>query len=539
MAELDPLTEEQLDEIFEHGVVGIDLGTTYSAVAAISEAGLPEVLANREGSLITPSVVLFDEDGATLVGEVAKSVGQAQRDRVVECAKRFMGNPETRYEIAGSIYTPEGISGIILAKLVRDASDRLGCPVRSAAITVPAWFGHDAKQATLRAGRAAGLHVLGIVSEPTAAALAYGMGERREEVWGRTALVYDLGGGTFDLSIIDIDDWGNIEELAREGDVFLGGKDWDQRIVDRARRAFAQEFHEELPEDSDAYLALNLEAEAAKKRLTEAPSARLLVQHQDKRFTFRMARGEFEGWTADLLLRTEETLRVTLQAAGLTADDVDVCLPVGGSTRMPQVRELLERTFPGCVDDTVKRDQVVALGACLYASRRLLEIQDEWGIEMEDEDGIPVPDLAPAVYEQLTNTRIIWRSSRAYGIMALDEDNRPFNDHFVETNEPLPVDVEKLYTTAMANQRTVVLQLLEGDSEVVEECEKKKEQEFPLPRGLPADAELPVEFYFTDDQGILITLSDPDGNEHVFTYGDPDIEAAEQEAVDRAIDALE
>jgi len=539
MAELEPLTEEQLDDIFEHGVVGIDLGTTYSAVAAISEAGLPEVLANREGSLITPSVVLFDEDGTTLVGEVAKSVGQAQRDRVVECAKRFMGNPATRYEIAGSVYTPEGISGIILAKLVRDASERLGCPVRSAAITVPAWFGHDAKQATLRAGRAAGLHVLGIVSEPTAAALAYGMGERREEVWGRTALVYDLGGGTFDVSIIDIDDWGNIEELAREGDVFLGGKDWDQRIVDRARRAFAQEFRQELPEDSDAYLTLNLEAEAGKKRLTEAASARLLVQHQDKRFTFRMARGEFEGGTVDLLLRTEETLRMTLEAAGLAVDDIDVCLPVGGSTRMPQVRELLERIFPGRVDDTVKRDQVVALGACLYANRRLLEIQDEWGIEVEDEDGLPVPHLAPAVHEQLTHTRILWRSSRTYGIMALDEDNRPFNDHFVETNEPLPVDVEKLYTTAMPNQRAVVVQLLEGDSEVVEECEKKKAQEFPLPPGLPPDAELPVEFHFTDDQGILITLSDPDGNEHVFTYGEPDIEAEEQEAVDRAIDALE
>ncbi len=254
-------SKEQVRQIFESGAVGIDLGTTYSAVAAINNAGQVEILTNAEGALITPSVVLFDEDGTTVVGEQAKRIGQGQSHRVVECAKRLMGQKNMEYEIAGKRYSPEGISAILLGKLIKDASERLGRQVRSAVITVPAWFNDDARQATLRAGKASGLNVLGILSEPTAAALAYGVKGTK----ARYALVYDLGGGTFDVSVIEIFEDGRIEELARDGDVLLGGKDWDDRIVQRVREQYAMEFGGEFPVDCDEHMSLVIDAENAKK----------------------------------------------------------------------------------------------------------------------------------------------------------------------------------------------------------------------------------------------------------------------------------
>ena len=569
MAGTSQFTRDELEEIFAHASVGIDLGTTYSAVAVISDTGgVPDVLTNSDGSLTTPSVVLFDEDGATIVGEEAKNVGQGQSDRVIECVKRFMGNPETKYEIDGKEFTPEGISAIILGKLIRDASERLGRQVKSAAVTVPAWFNDDARQATARAGKAAGLHVLGILSEPTAAALAYGMGDRQDQIKGKTALVYDLGGGTFDVSIIKVGDDGSVEELARDGEVFLGGKDWDQRIVDQTSQAFEAEFGHPLPEDSDAYMSLSIEAERAKMRLSKSSKARVFTQHEGDKLTFNVTRDDFDAWTTDLLSRTEDTVNVTLDKASLSAGDIDICLPVGGATRMPQVQNLLGTVFPGKVDDSVEKDLVVAMGASLYMTKRLMELKDELketlmagegGAEGEDEavpmdeaaaDGFvqeivdqgesPLKDVNPAIEAALPTIQIVARSSRTYGIVALrKDDGSEFNDHFVEANDKLPVTRDKTYATMVPNQPSVLIQLLEGDSEDVDACEQKKEQEFPLPPNLPKDTPLPCKFHFTDDQGITITITDPKGEEHVFKYGDAEISDKEKEAVGKALVALD
>lgn len=569
MAGASQFTRDELKDIFASASVGIDLGTTYSAVAVISDtSGLPDVLTNAEGSLTTPSVVLFDEDGTTIVGEEAKNVGQAQSDRVIECVKRFMGNPETQYEIDGKVFTPEGISAIILGKLVRDASERLGRQVKSAAITVPAWFNDDARQATARAGRAAGLHVLGILSEPTAAALAYGMGDRQDQIKGKTALVYDLGGGTFDVSIIKVGDDGSVEELARDGEVFLGGKDWDQRIVDQTCKAFEAESGMPLPEDVDAYMSLSLEAERAKIRLSKSSKARVFIQHEGNKLTFNVTRDDFDSWTSDLLSRTEDTVNVTLGKAGLSPSDIDICLPVGGATRMPQVQHLLGTIFADKVDDSVEKDLVVAMGASLYMTKRLMELKDELkqammageGDAQGDEDAVPMDeaeaadrvqeivqqgesplkDINPEIEARLPTIKIVARSSRTYGIVALRKgDGSEFNDHFVKANDKLPATCEKTYATMVPNQPSVLIQLLEGDSDDVDSCEQKKEQEFPLPPSLPKDTPLPCKFHFTDDQGITITITDPKGEEHVFKYGAAEISDKEKEAVGKALVAMD
>ena len=539
----DQFSEKELGEIFRAGAVGIDLGTTYSAVAAISDAGRVEILVNSDGALTTPSVVLFDAEGDTLVGDQAKNVGQGQAERVVECVKRVMGDPEIAYEIAGQTYTPEGISAIILGKLVKDASERLGREVKSAVITVPAWFNDDARQATLRAGQAAGLHVLGILSEPSAAALAYGLGGQK----GKSALVYDLGGGTFDVSVIRIGEEGTIDELAREGDVKLGGKEWDQEIVKRVDLAFEEEHGERLPPESNAYMTLSVEAEKAKKRLTDAEQARIMINHDGKRVTFKVTRDDFESWTSHHLARTEDTVNRTLRKANLTADQIDVCLPVGGSTKMPQVKEVLERLFPGKVDHTVDKDLVVAIGACYYMAKKLLEVpapppvpSGATGPE-EPRDGPGVGRLPAETKEKLVGADVRQVSSRSYGIAVLKPDGSGdlYNDHFVRTDQSLPVTVKnKIYYTEVANQETAVVRLLEGDSEVVEECEPKAEQACQLPPNLPADSELHLTFIFTEEGMIRIKVTEPSsGVEEELEHQGKTMTPQEAQAVAGAIKA--
>lgn len=531
-------SKEQVRQIFESGAVGIDLGTTYSAVAAINNAGQVEILSNAEGALITPSVVLFDEDGTTVVGEQAKRIGQGQSHRVVECAKRLMGQKNMEYEIAGKRYSPEGISAILLGKLIKDASERLGRQVKSAVITVPAWFNDDARQATLRAGKASGLNVLGILSEPTAAALAYGVKGTK----ARYALVYDLGGGTFDVSVIEIFEDGRIEELARDGEVLLGGKDWDDRIVQRVREQYTMEFGEEFPVDCDEHMSLVIDAENAKKALTTKQQAKIFVQHGPNRLTITVTRNDFEEWTSALVDRTEITVDTALKVAGLKSDDINVCLPVGGSTRMPSVKEMLERKFPGKVDHTVEKDQVVAIGACLYMAKKLLEMRDALPAHelSAEQDKTNLSLLPGEVADALRRTNVIQVSSRAYGIAVSDGvSGKMRNDHFIRANQPLPLQTEKTYGTMSSNQREVELQLLEGDSESVAESTVVAKRSCSLPPGLPQGSKLDCRFIFTEEGMIRISLREPtSGNEIELQHSGAVMSQAEEVAVTAAIQAL-
>lgn len=536
MVYADQYTSEQAEEILANGAVGIDLGTTYSAVASITDSGSVEVLSNADGQLTTPSVVLFDEDGTTIVGEQAKEVGQGQAEGVVDCAKRAMGIPDFEYRVGGQIYTPIGISAIILNKLVKDAAERLGREVKSAVITVPAWFNDHARQATLQAGQLAKLNVLGILSEPTAAALAYGTGGQT----GKTALVYDLGGGTFDVSIIRIEEDGSTTELARDGDVELGGKDWDQTIVDRLCEAFSNEHGQELPEDGDAYMTLVVQAEKAKIHLTEASQSRVFTQHEGRKTTCKITRQEFDAWTAPLLARTEDTVNVVLQAGEVTPDQIDVVLPVGGATKMPQVRDLLERLFPGKADHSVAKDHVVAIGACLYMAKKVLGLMGDDPLR-PDEGGTGVNKLPPATRTRLDKTKLVEVSPRTYGIRVLSADEtREYNDHFVKTRQELPVEVDRTYATVEPDQPEVVIRLLEGDSEEVGECKPLKDQTCRLPDGLPKGSPLELKFLFTPEGMIRITLFEPStGMTDKLEHTGVQVSREERAAVERAIKATE
>ena len=509
----DEITKEQIDEIFSGGAVGIDLGTTYSAVATINEAGRPEVLTNFEGALTTPSIVLFDESGETIVGERARDLGQGQASNVVECVKRAMLTPQMEYNIKGKKFTPVGISSIILSKLIKDASERLGKdrPVKSAVITTPAWFNNEARAATREAGEKAGLVVLGILSEPTAAAIAYSL--QGLPIAGKTLLVYDLGGGTFDVSIMKVEEDGTINEIARDGDVKLGGKDWDKEIVIRVAEAFQKENGQEIPEESNEYFTLGVEAEKAKKVLTDLEKTSIFLRFEGKSITFKFTREEFESWTENHLSRTKDMVNNVLLNNNLTADQIDLVLPVGASSKMPQVRQLLDQMFPGKSDHRVEKDLIVAIGACWYMAKKILELKDALNkipnpppIPPDPEDPTKTGKIKPGL--AIPNT--IERSSRTYGIKALLDDKVTFYNHqFVKANELLPIDTNSTFCTVAPNQPEILIELIEGDSKNVEECKLLATQSCTLPAGLKEGHELDVNFAFTKEGTIRVTLLSP------------------------------
>ena len=355
-------TGEETDSMSK--VIGIDLGTTNSCVAVV-EGGKPVVITNAEGERTTPSVVAFTKDGERLVGGAAKRQIATNSGRTISSIKRHMGS-DYRVHIDGKDLTPQEISAMILAKIRRDAESYLGEPVTEAVITVPAYFDDSQRKATQDAGRIAGLNVLRIINEPTAAAVAYGLDNEASQ----KILVYDLGGGTFDVSIIEIED-GTFTVLATGGDTHLGGDDFDQRIVEYAVAEFKKSDRIDLSRDPAAMGRLKEEAEKAKKELSAAPSAQLNLpfiavgKDGPHHLDISLSRPQFEMMTGDLLARTVAPVQNALRDAGITASQLGKVLLVGGSTRMPaverQVKELL-----GCEPShSLNPDECVAMGAAV------------------------------------------------------------------------------------------------------------------------------------------------------------------------------
>src|SRR3954453_7427178 len=364
--------------------VGIDLGTTNSVVAATMEGGQAEVIPNAEGSRVTPSVVAFTEDGQRLVGQVAKRQAILNPEATIYSAKRFIGrkwgevdeeakavpfkvvkgpSDAVRFEVRGKQYSPEEISALILRKLAEDAAKSLGERVTEAVITVPAYFNDAQRQATKDAGQIAGLEVLRIINEPTAAALAYGLDKKGQE----TVLVYDLGGGTFDVSLLDVGD-GVVEVRATSGDGHLGGDDFDKRIVDWLADEFKNNQGIDLRNDPQALQRLYEAAERAKVELSSTTQTQVSLpfitadasgpQHLNTSLT----RAQFEQLTTDLVERCRGPVEAALADAKLTADDIDEVILVGGSTRMPAVQQLVRRLTGGKDPNmTVNPDEVVAI----------------------------------------------------------------------------------------------------------------------------------------------------------------------------------
>ena len=419
-------------------VIGIDLGTTNSCVAVV-EGGKPVVITNAEGERTTPSVVAFTKDGERLVGGAAKRQIATNSGRTVSSIKRYMGS-DYRVHIDGRDLTPQEISAMILTKIRRDAESYLGEPVTEAVITVPAYFDDSQRKATQDAGRIAGLNVLRIINEPTAAAVAYGLDNEAPQ----KILVYDLGGGTFDVSIIEIED-GTFTVLATGGDTHLGGDDFDERIVNWLADRCRAEHGVDLTNDRVAMQRLREEAEKAKKELSSAKQTDInlpfLTMAADGALHLQttLTRAKFEELCADLIERTALPVRNALSDARLSASDLDQVLLVGGSTRIPAVQAKVMRMIDLEPSKTLNPDECVALGAAVQGGRLGGE-----GLAAGGQD-LLLMDVTPLTL-----------SIETVGGVAT---------HLIDRNSTIPTRYSKIFTTAAPFQNTVEIKVLQGERE--------------------------------------------------------------------------
>jgi molecular chaperone DnaK len=486
---------------FEKGqTVGIDLGTTYSTLAQLDDEGNPVALPNDDGDVETASLILLSEDGSVIVGPTRMRAAMEDPENVVERIKRHMGDYEFKRTYQGRAITPEFLSALILMKLRQDAEQRIG-QVANAVITVPYYFNDSRRKATQDAGRIAGLNVIDIVNEPTAATLTYawlrgelGVGEAAT-AGPRRALVYDLGGGTFDVTVVEYTPV-HFRVLATGGDVKLGGIDWTDRLVDHVAKQF-QERHGEDPRDSlAARQVLFHDCDTAKHELSQNPDTVINFRHEGKAITVRIARSEFQKMTADLLQRTADTAELVLEEAKCRPEQLDAVVLVGGSTLMPQVRSMVEDLTGKKPFDEISPFTAVAQGAAIHAA--ILEAKHRG-----DQS-----DLAEKVRRMLRVVRQENVNSHALGVVVTVDaaKGKGKNRVMIPKNTQLPVHQEQVFETVSDNQERITIQVLEGDAPDPFACSLLgKCRVLDLPQELPKGSPVEVRYAFDTAGRITVT----------------------------------
>lgn len=467
--------------------VGIDLGTTYSVVACLDETGRPQTLNNAEGDKLTPSVVFFDGNEVIVGKEAGKAIATHAAD-VAQCAKRDLGARVYHKRLLGRQYPPEAIQAWVLHKLHKD-SQWLVDPYEKVVVTVPAYFDEVRRKATQDAGYMAGFDVMDIINEPTAAAVSFGYQRGffqagRGVTQRQKILVYDLGGGTFDVTVMDIQG-SNFVTLATDGDVMLGGHDWDQRLVDHVAEEFIRKFRIDPREDDNTAGRLWRDCEDAKRTLSARTKTNIACDYRGHAVRCEITREQFQEMTQDLLDRTAFTARQTLQASGLNWKEIDRILLVGGSSRMPAVREMLQRLSGKEPDCSVSPDEAVAHGAALHA-----------GLLLDLHRG-KVPKF-----------RIQNVNSHSLGVVATDAQTRqPRNAVLIPRNTPLPVSAKRIFRTQKASQRSILVQIVEGESGSPEDCcQIGRCSVRDLPPGLPAQTPIEVSFSYEENGRLTVKV---------------------------------
>lgn len=512
-------------------VFGIDLGTTYSCIAYLDEYGKAVVLKNSDGDHTTPSVVMVESEDNIIVGTEAKRSIEIEPDKTVQFIKRKMGKENDTVTLNGTTYHAPEISSMILKKIVKDANEELrqtgvlsdGEIVKDVVITCPAYFGMNERQATKAAGELAGLNVLNIINEPTAAAISYGVsGNDKDE----TVLVYDLGGGTFDITVMNIKG-SDISVVCTGGDDQLGGKDWDEALMEYVTERYEEENGEDLSEDPEAIAALYVDVETWKKALTSREKINISVNGPAGRFREELTREKYEELTADLLNRTKNLLDDVLATAekqGYPISKIDKVLLVGGSSRMPQVAAMIEKDYhvtPVLADP----DEAVAKGAAVYAGNEKAYndfVENEAAkagksVEEIREENLATGDMdrkfamASGAMTGGLKINITNVLSRTYGIEVIDERNQMVIQNMLMINDKLPATTTQMFSTRYANQPGIKIELYESRSteKTMEIEERIPLTEFDMKFKQPVPAGTPIEMTMAlDNSGIIHIIAE-------------------------------
>lgn len=501
-------------------VVGIDLGTTFSAIAHVNEHGQEEIIPNAESDRITPSVIMFEDDLVT-VGKIAKQNASAVPEQIVEFVKREIGKSKEEFsrEFEGKQYSAEELSALILQKLKQDAEAYLDAEVTDAVITVPAYFKDAEREATRNAGKIAGLNVLHVMNEPTAAALAYGVDVHGSD---QNVFVFDLGGGTFDVTVMKVSG-SKLEMIATNGDHRLGGKDWDDQIIVHIAKMFEEEHGENPLQDLHAYQDIQLNAISAKESLSQRQKARIVCNYNGKSSRIELTREKFQELTNDLIQRCSALCGVVLSEAQMTWEDIDLVLLVGGSTRMPMIQEMITEISGKEINpQEVNPDDVVALGAAIQGTLRQIE-----DVASDTSDTNALAEIPEAVKDRFIGPKnelaikVVDGATHPLGIVLVKEDRITRYVHLmIPKMTPVPCEVQDTFYTVSDNQSGVQVEVVQGLEEgqlideisQFEEIYKLGECELGLPSGMPMNTPFDVTYKYNLDQTLEVSAKGPGGN---------------------------